>query len=1204
MNSLYDNQMLKLAQMLQLAGATEDETQNMVAYVMGEKDATVLDSIKFKDISGVQDDDAREISRYISSVLHKKKDKNKAVRIVKALFAMGESTCMNMLPYDYRYNFTMKDNKDNPDFDKTVWALYNISQATDNFSNNPSSYYPSMNQTVIFEINDPEVYMDMYSHYKNQNPIGKAFILADYFVVKYPYPKPGEEKKLLVDMVGGEEKDIALMAEYERILLDKFNRILSSYLSQEEADRVTTAIMDNVVDDEIKKLAKAYVKKNNNVYMIRQMAALAYMNYGLSNRLKSFASLFIHMSAEQAIYGFDEFTNRIGYGRNITQRGGEIDDELGYPTVLLIRWAAGKNYSKVLSTQLKKNKDIFLSFMESASLDISNKLMEAIKSDDKALYDEMIKKRSGDNGNSELKKAVDFFISTQHNNGDPKVLDAVRQYLMGEAGLEVITPYKDQIRDMRGYYNTFENWDTYIKMYDDKKFEKRASVFRYFFGGYQFENLVMPYVYGSDENFDGLNTFFENAREEGLDVANQLEAASILCQNYRATESSRKDIFKILKPLFYEENTNILEVAHTVDAYARYICIHILGMDSKRFKMDILSYTQDTSKQVKEELLDILADKKEWEEEVTALLNSKKQGEREIAIRTLAKWDENVSEKKYAQLFAEALEKEKSDKLRKLIMSAMEIDGTDGENESGSVSKITAEDMVKELHKGNKKRSLEWAYETPFSQVHTTNGELATDEYLQAICLSYSTMEVCGISQKAAIFAEKLNADELAVYANELFDKWMEKGAEAKKKWVLYFASIHGGFAIVERLKHQINEWPQASRGAIAAEAVKALALNPLPEALLIVDGISRKFKFKQVKSAAAEALEYAAAQLGLTTEELADKIVPNLGFDENCERVFDYGTRKFKVVITPALELMVSDENGKKLKNLPAVGQKDDAEIANASLAEYKQMKKQLKTTITSQKSRLELALSIERTWTVEAWSELFVKNPIMHQFAIGLIWGIYEDGKLVQTFRYMEDGSFNTEDEDEYELPAEGKIGLVHPVELTPESRENWKQQLEDYEISQPFEQLDREIFYMTEEEKKSKYLERFGGYMLSDLSLNGKLLNSGWYRGSVQDAGGFDTYYQENTSVGVGAELHFSGSFVGGYYDEDVTVYEVRFYKPGTIQRGSYMYDEVEEKDAIPMCELSERYFSEMVLQLKRATASSKEVDTEWKAHKGNY
>ena len=41
------------------------------------------------------------------------------------------------------------------------------------------------------------------------------------------------------------------------------------------------------------------------------------------------------------------------------------------------------------------------------------------------------------------------------------------------------------------------------------------------------------------------------------------------------------------------------------------------------------------------------------------------------------------------------------------------------------------------------------------------------------------------------------------------------------------------------------------------------------------------------------------------------------------------------------------------------------------------------------------------------------------------------------METFRYMEDGSFNTEDEDEFELPEEGQntkfIGLVHPIELS---------------------------------------------------------------------------------------------------------------------------------------------------------------------------
>ena len=135
-----------------------------------------------------------------------------------------------------------------------------------------------------------------------------------------------------------------------------------------------------------------------------------------------------------------------------------------------------------------------------------------------------------------------------------------------------------------------------------------------------------------------------------------------------------------------------------------------------------------------------------------------------------------------------------------------------------------------------------------------------------------------GISADAALLAQDLEPQELAVYVGELFDKWMSAGAEAKKRWVLYAASIHGGSDMVQRLHHQIQEWPQQARGAIAADAVQALALSPQPQALLIVDGIARKFKFKQVRAAAGQALEFAASQLGLTREQLEDKIVPSLG--------------------------------------------------------------------------------------------------------------------------------------------------------------------------------------------------------------------------------------------------------------------------------------------------------------------------------------
>lgn len=105
------------------------------------------------------------------------------------------------------------------------------------------------------------------------------------------------------------------------------------------------------------------------------------------------------------------------------------------------------------------------------------------------------------------------------------------------------------------------------------------------------------------------------------------------------------------------------------------------------------------------------------------------------------------------------------------------------------------------------------------------------------------------------------------------------------------------------------------------------------------------------------------------------------------------------------------------------------------------------------------------------------------------------------------------------------------MHPIELSADSVKAWKEQLEDYEITQPIEQLDRSVYYMTKEEENQKSLERFGGCILNDLSLGGKLQTLGWYRGSVQDAGGFYSYYREDKELGLGVELHFSGSFVGG-------------------------------------------------------------------------
>ncbi|MDE6086779.1 MAG: DUF4132 domain-containing protein [Oscillospiraceae bacterium] len=353
---------------------------------------------------------------------------------------------------------------------------------------------------------------------------------------------------------------------------------------------------------------------------------------------------------------------------------------------------------------------------------------------------------------------------------------------------------------------------------------------------------------------------------------------------------------------------------------------------------------------------------------------------------------------------------------------------------------------------------------------------------------------------------------------------------------------------------------------------------------------MARKFKNKQVRSAANAALQQAANVLGITREELADKIIPDLGFDENLCRVFDYGTRQFQVYLTPSLELEIY-EGEKKFKNLPKPGAKDDPEKSAQAVKEFKEMKKQMKATIQSQKSRLEYALLCDRKWTIQGWKDLFIKKPVMHCFAIGLIWGVYQDQKLIQTFRYTEDGSFNTSDSDEYEFPEDTesiRIGLVHPVELEQDVISEWLEQLADYEITQPFAQLGRKVYRLLPEESGKTAVQRFSGNEMGNVTLAGKMLKAEWSKGDAQDGGAFYEFTRTDIAsqkksedgkmqyTGYYVELAFEGMYIAISFEDNqnVAIGELKFWS---------LDQPIHAKNPLKLEQVSPRYFSEIILQL---------------------
>lgn len=627
---------------------------------------------------------------------------------------------------------------------------------------------------------------------------------------------------------------------------------------------------------------------------------------------------------------------------------------------------------------------------------------------------------------------------------------------------------------------------------------------------------------------------------------------------------------------------SLIKILQEGNSSARCMCLKMLACEEDiiKFKKYLFEVAEDGLELVQKLLLEIIKEHPEWESDILALLTSKKLKARTFAVMVLEQWGQ-IS---YLEEAKAALGREKNKKLAAQLQTLVEeLENTGTKESQQGQSYKEQKQLAAEIFKGGRKRKVEWVQDMKFPVVHFQDNissnnqsfieqEAASPEYMLSILAVYADMEVLGINQDAKKLVAPLVSQELAAYMHTLYDGWLTAGAEAKKRWVLYAAAIHGGAELIPVLHKQIKDWTEHSRGAIAAEAVHALALNGSSQALLLIDQMSRKFKSNQIKNAAKVALSNAAAALGISREELEDKIVPDFGFDAQMERVFDYGTRTFTVRLNLALEMEIHDGNGKQIKSLPVSGKQDDPEKANQALEEFKQIKKQLKTVVSSQKLRLEQALSMSRFWQGRNWKKLFVENPIMHQFAVGLIWGTYEGAQLKDTFRYMEDGSFNTVDEEEYIFPEDRSIGLVHPLELSEEELSAWKEQLSDYEIAQPIKQLERPVYRITEEEKAAQMLTRFEGEELDGMSLSRKLLSQGWVRGEVLDAGFFRNYYRSDSDFG--AELTFSGCSIG-YENEKVAIEKLYFYR--VIEKES------NKKEKCMPKEVSPRYFSEIVLQI---------------------
>jgi len=813
------------------------------------------------------------------------------------------------------------------------------------------------------------------------------------------------------------------------------------------------------------------------------------------------------------------------------------------------------NLSAYFETLAVKYTDQYISAMNSVTDAVNAKKMEEILIRVNPKY--VAKEYS-------LKKKAQLRIA-KNLSSDFKNSNEVYKYIMGESSFADV---KDLLKDTvnRG------NWSNinYTEAYGVDDFVKRAIVVVSLMDRYNtYYCLRNSFTFEVYENTD---QYIDILIEQDVNSDVILDRLGAIIENSYVGEKLNLAISKaVAGRADYFADTDVSKMSVT----SRWIYVTALGTaDNNKYKSQILAMAGDTSKKVKEALTAVISVK--WHDDIVELLQSKKSGLRELAVSVIEKNNDGT----FSEELKTAFEKEKSEKLKSRLagLVGVSVPEKQGSEQSAGV------DIVSSLAKGAKAKKVAWLFEQPYKTVHFNDGGEVPEDYLKALIILYSDMPSIAINKTAVDIAQKINSYDLNDFTVEVFRRWAGKGATAKTKWVMWFCGVHGGHGMIETLMKYIKEWSEHSRGVIASEAVMAMAVNGSSEALMNVDSMARKFKHRQVRNSANKALSDVAVILGITKEELADRIVPDMGFDDKMCRVFDYGKRQFNVYLTPNLEIEIFNGD-KKVKNMPKVGVNDDKELAERSYNDFKIMKKQIKTVVENQKQRLEYVLMCDRKWTCENWKNLFVKNPVMHCFAIGLIWGIYNGSELLESFRYMDDGSFTNIDEDEFEIPENAEIGLVHPIELTDEQKNAWIEQLSDYEITQPFNQLGRLCFKPTETELSDDEITRFDGVSVGSYTLRGKLAKMGWETGCPQDAGWFYEFERNDALKcvknsdgktvydGYHAEIEFSGMGIDYMEAEDVNLGKLTFKN----YNASFNDKNLEIKYINP------RYFSEVVMQL---------------------
>lgn len=307
-----------------------------------------------------------------------------------------------------------------------------------------------------------------------------------------------------------------------------------------------------------------------------------------------------------------------------------------------------------------------------------------------------------------------------------------------------------------------------------------------------------------------------------------------------------------------------------------------------------------------------------------------------------------------------------------------------------------------------------------------------------------------------------------------------------------------------------------------------ALASSSLP-GVAQLSRLEGRVKHASSRKQVAKALDLAAANAGMSKEELAEISVPSLGLTAVGELRRPMGDHYAMISAENSRKTSLRwfKPDGKEQKSIPAALKVSFSK----EVKELKKIAKEIEKLLPAQRNRIERLFLDRRSLRFSHFREHYLDHPLTGVLARRLIWRFRNQGNEADGI-WCNDILVDARDNELSWITDDTEVELWHPLNSTPDDILAWRNWLDRNQVQQPFKQAHREIYLLTGAERETgTYSNRFAAHILKQHQFSALCRERGWHYTLQGQWDSHNVPFIEREDWGIRVEFWVDASDHGG-------------------------------------------------------------------------